>query len=121
MSSPVTTVIGLVAVIFAGTGMRDPVTMTSCSGASGAAVVAGACCAVAGVDIAAAHAHISDLTRIGFCNLIFISLEVSCMQRRVCKCEDSPLCCCDIHDSRPPTDENENGMNAARSVMKAAG
>ncbi len=86
MSSPVTTVIGLVAVIFAGTGMRDPVTMTSCSVPSGAAVVAGACCAVAGVDRAAAHAHIdkvswhrftSDLTLIWFGHLISAPLEVS--------------------------------------------
>jgi hypothetical protein len=76
-------VIGLVAVIFAGTGMRDPVTMTSCSVPSGAAVAAGACCAVAGVDRAAAHAHIekvitnrfaSDLTPIGFRILILVSL-----------------------------------------------
>jgi hypothetical protein len=26
-----------------------------------------------------------------------------------------------VDDSRPPTDENENGMKAAGSVMKAAG
>ena len=79
----VTTVIGLVAVMFTGTGMRDPVTMTSCSVASGAAVVGGACCAMAGISVAAMHTHAdkiivkcftSDLMPISFRNLIFFSL-----------------------------------------------
>src|ERR1700722_16138761 len=100
MSSPVTTVIGLVAVIFAGTGMRDPVTVTSCSVPSGAAAAAGACCAAAGVDRAAAHVHIdkvitnrftSDPTPISFRILILVFLEVSYVWRRVFPRED-PCC-----------------------------
>jgi hypothetical protein len=81
----VTTEIGLVALMFAGTGMRDPVTMTSCSVVSGtaAAAVAGACCAVAGISMAAIHTHAntaivncfaSDLTLSSFGIPIFVSL-----------------------------------------------
>jgi hypothetical protein len=80
----VTTEIGLVALMFAGTGMRDPVTMTSCSVASGAADVAGACCAMAGISMAAIQTHVntvmlnsfaSDLTLNSFGIPIFISLK----------------------------------------------
>jgi hypothetical protein len=60
--------------------MRDPVTTTSCSVGSGAAVAAGACCAIAGVDMAAAPALItkaimnrfmSEIVLFSFRNLIF--------------------------------------------------
>ncbi len=53
------------------------------------------------------------------------------MWQRVCKCEDSRCVVATlkanerrsdaVDDSRPSTDENENGMNGAASVMKAAG
>ena len=133
-------VVGLVAEIFAGTGIREPVTTTSCSVASGATVAAGACCAMAGTDMASAHAHIakvivirftSDRQPISLRNLIVFSLVklyvAACLQVR-----KLPLCYRDmqntnerrsdwVDDSRPPTDEYENGMNVARSVMKAAG
>jgi len=56
-------VVGLVAEMFAGTGIRDPVTTTSCRTGSGSAVAAGACCAVAGID-AARHAHIDKVIAI---------------------------------------------------------
>jgi hypothetical protein len=80
-----TIVVGLVAEMFAGTGIRDPVTTTSCRTGSGSAVVAGACCATAGIDTAARHAHIdkvgrhrfaSDLTQIWFGHFISAPLEV---------------------------------------------
>jgi hypothetical protein len=80
----VTTEIGLVAVMFAGTGIRDPVTTTSCSVASGTAVVAGACCAMTGISMAATHTHAntevvncfaSDLRLSNFGIPIFISLK----------------------------------------------
>jgi hypothetical protein len=70
--------------MFAGTGIREPVTTTSCRTGSGSAVAAGACCAVAGID-AAKHAHIdkvianrftTDLTLHGFGDLIPAPLEV---------------------------------------------
>jgi hypothetical protein len=136
----VTTEIGLVALMFAGTGMRDPVTMTSCSVASGAAVVAGACCAMAGISMAAMHTDTdkmivirftSELTLIDFCIPILISLNFCYMWQRVCNCEDSRCVVATkntnerrsnwVDDSRLPTDENENGMKAADSVMKATG
>jgi hypothetical protein len=72
-------VVGLVALMFAGTGIREPVTTTSCRTGSGAALAVVVCWAVAGVDMAAAHAAIdrviviliaSDLISISFRNLI---------------------------------------------------
>jgi hypothetical protein len=87
MSWLVTTVSGLVALMFAGTGIREPVTTTSCSTDSGSAVAAGVCCAMAGIDMAAKPAHIdkfittdltSDLTQVWFGHLISAPLEVSC-------------------------------------------
>jgi hypothetical protein len=72
-----------------------------------------------------------DVTLISFRILIFVSLEVSYGWQRMCNREDSPLCWRDINtierrsdvmnDSGPPTDQNDNGMKAAGSVMKAAG
>ena len=79
-----TMVVGLVAEMFAGTGIREPVTTTSCRTGSGSAVAAGACCAVAGID-AARHAHTDmaianrltiDLTLDWFGDLIPAPLEV---------------------------------------------
>jgi hypothetical protein len=69
---------------------------------------------MAGISMAAMHTHAdnvnahrftSDLTPISFRILILVSLAA--LMR--------------VDDSRPPTDEYKNGMNAARSVMKAAG
>lgn len=111
-------VVGLVAEMFAGTGIRDPVTTTSCSVGSGAALVAGACCAAAGIDRAATHIHTdramnrfrSDVMPMGF--LILPSPEVGYLGAGRSGSTD---------DNRPPTSQHGNGMNAAGRVMKAAG
>jgi hypothetical protein len=106
-----TTAVGLVADTLAGTGMREPVTMTSASAGCWSAVAAGACCAVADIDRAPAQAHIDkvimnrftcDLTLISFRNPIFVSLAVSYLWQRVCRYEDSPLCCRDMKYKQAP-------------------
>jgi hypothetical protein len=73
----------------------------------------------------------SDVTLISFRILIFVSVEVSYRWQRVCNREDSPTCRRDMNTNErrsdvvnhngPRTDENKNGMEAAGSVMNAAG
>jgi hypothetical protein len=81
--------------------------------------------------MAITNRFMSDLALISFGNLIFVSPDVSWMWQRDCRREDSRcvVATCNANerrsvaadDSRPPTSENKNGMNAAGSVMKAAG
>src|ERR1700685_2366009 len=81
--------------------IMEPVTTISCSSGSGASVVAGACCAKAGIPMAA-HRHAMheivnrltcDSMLIGFLNFISVSLQVSYLSQRVVRGEDSPLRC----------------------------
>ena len=117
--------------------IMEPVTTISCSSGVSEAEDAGACCAMAGIDRAATHAHIdnimnrftSDPTLICFRILIFVSPEVSYRWRRACKCARCVVATYNtnerrsdaVDDSLSPTDENENGMKGAGGVMKTAG
>src|SRR5580700_7467569 len=56
--------------------IMEPVTTISCSSASGAAVVMGACCAMAGIDRAATHAHIDTIMNRFTSDLRLISLHI---------------------------------------------
>ena len=87
------TSIGLVLTSF-GAAMRDPVTMISCSGASGAA--AGACCAIAGISMAAMPIHADKTIANRFMNdvmpgslsiLILVSPEMIHTCRRAFTCK----------------------------------
>src|ERR1700719_3773670 len=78
------TSIGLVLTSL-GAAMRDPVTMISCSGASGAAVAAGTCCAIAGISMATMHTNadktiangfMNDVMPVSLCILILVSPEM---------------------------------------------
>src|ERR1700677_1930888 len=91
----VTTAVGLVADTLAGTGMREPVTMTSWSAGCWSAVVAVvlvAVCAIAVVAAPAMHTHAnnnivhrraSDLKPVGF-GIIILSLPRSELHAAAC-------------------------------------
>ncbi len=104
--------------------IMEPVTTISWSSDSGAAVISGACCAVARIVMATTHTHAndatvngftSDVTLISFRILIFVPLGASYGRPGVCDREDSPLCWRDMktkahrsnvmNDSGPPRDE----------------
>src|ERR1700722_1512467 len=89
------TSIGLVLTSF-GAAMRDPVTMISCSAGSGAAAAAGACCAIAGISMAAMHTHADNTIANRFINhvtpgslsiLILVSPAMihTCLRARTCE------------------------------------
>lgn len=84
------------------------------------------------VDNASAHRFTSDLKSIGFRTFILVSLEMSPhVAARLLNAKtlvalsrhqkQTNAALMRVDDSRPPTNEKKNGMNAARSVMKAAG
>jgi hypothetical protein len=79
-----------------------------------------------------AHPFTSDLTLISFRILILVSLQSESAHGSAPAIAKTPVvlsrhdhqtnaALMRVDDSRPSTDEYENGMNAARSVMKAAG
>jgi hypothetical protein len=83
-------------------------------------------------DNVSAHRFTSDPALISFRILILVSLEVSphvAARLRNSKTlvvllrhkHRTNAALMRVDDSRPPTDEYKNGMNAPRSVMKAAG
>ena len=110
ISWAVTTAVGLVADMLAGTGMREPVTMTSWSTGAWSAVVAGACCAVAVVAMPAMHTHAdiiahrfaSDLKLISFGFIIFSLPRSELYVAARSQVPRLPLCCGDMKYERLP-------------------
>ena len=83
-------------------------------------------------DTVNAHRFASDPAPISFRILIVVSLQVSPDVTARLPNAKTPVvlsrhknqtnaALMRVDDSRPPTDEYKNGMNAARSVMKATG